>query len=326
METFCLIEAGDQMIRWCILTSNTKGDLVWLDMKSATTPYEDGTVLAHMTCQSIHETFSNATEEVIELEKAYANRFLLDPWALEGWLAPNGKFWGCGFFKHDDIALALIRKSTGQLENEGWIRVHTESFKQGDVLREPTKRQYATLERMGFIDLQSPGVRSSEFSVDRGSPAPSFAVKPPERVVLPHEVRRRNALAEARKLIEQEAQASLERLVERLRGFEVMRELLSVEHKLIPDVGPGTWQWMIQWDEFSIGSGDTPDELLDFDGWQFERSAFDTFELHGRDEFGLWSDPSEEMYEIARTLENAGKNGGLVDEIRREGETLTMAM
>lgn len=314
------------MIRWCILTTNNEGDLVWMDQKTRTIPHDDGTVLANMRCESIHETFRNASDEVIALEKAYAERYLLDPWAREGWLAPNGKFWGCGFFKHDDIALALIRKPTGALENEGWIRVHENSFKLGNDMKRITRRQYSTLEKMGFVDLVAPGERRSQLEIDRNTPAPAYAVKPSERVVLPHELRKRNALAEARKLIEQGARESLERLVERLKGFDVIQELLTVEHKLIPDVGPGAWQWMIQWDEFAIGSGVDPDELLDFDGWHFERSAFDTFELHGRDEFGLWVDPDDGMREIASTLENAGKNGDLVDEFRREGESLTMAM
>lgn len=326
METFCLIEAGDRMIRWCILTSNDKDDLVWMDMKSVAIPYEKGTVLAHMKCQSIHETFTKATDEMIKLEKAYANRYLLDPWALEGWLAPNGKFWGCGFFKHDDIALALIRKSTGQLEEEGWIRVHAESFIRAEYRREPTRYQYSTLEKMGFIDLESPGKRAFDFTVDRSSPAPSYAVKPAKGPLLPHEVRRRNALADARRLIEQDARDSLERLVARLSEFDLMRELLSVEHRLIADVGPGTWQWMIQWDEFSIGSEHAPDELVDFDGWYLERTSFDTFALQGCEDFGIWVAPDDGANEIASTLTRAGRDGHLVDQFQRETDGLSMSM
>jgi hypothetical protein len=308
METFCLIDAGKHMAAWCILTTSVEGALVWMDFKQRMVPYEKGKVLGHVSGKSFHDAYQKMSPKVIEIEKVYALRYLLDPWAHEGWLSPDGKFYGCGFYGHDDIGYSLLRKSVGMLESEGWIRVHADSFMTGrDYGRTITKRQISALEKLGFVEFEAPGRRSPYFMPDRNAPPPRCAVQPPKDFVHPHDL-------EIAQEPEVAVDAWLKRFADRMRQFPVLAALLEIEHELIPDFGPGTWDWGIQWDDLYIGSEESADELLKAEGLRLVRTSGDTMEIISWPKPGL-SAESPEKRMLAFVLRDGGKDPALLDDL-----------
>lgn len=308
METFCLIDAGKHMAAWCILTTNREGELVWMDFKHRMVPYAQGKVLAHVAGESFWRAYENMSPEAVEIEKMYAYRYLLDPWAYEGWLSPDGKFYGCGFYGHDDIAQSLLRRTVGSLESEGWIRVHSNSFMTGrDYGRTITKRQISALEKLGFVEFEAPGRRSPHYMPDRNTPPPRCAVKPPAGFVHPHDL----------EIVPEPPIAEdhwLKRFVVRMKEFPVLAEVLSIEHELIPDFGPGTWDWGIQWYDFYIGSEEPPDELLKAEGLRLVKTSGDTMEIISWPKPGLSAESSERKM-LTWVLRDAGKDASLVDDL-----------
>ena len=309
METFCLIDAGKCMAAWCILTTSREGALVWMDFKQRTVPFEQGKVLAHVQADNIHRIHEYASPEAAEVEKTYALRYLLDPWAMEGWLSPDGKFYGCGFYGHDDLAHALLRKTVGSLESEGWIRVHSSSFATGrDYGRTITRRQMSALEKLGFVDLEAPGRRSPHFMPDRSSPPPRCAVQPPKGFIHPHDL----------EAILQAAPTDadwLNRFVVRLKEFPVLAALFEAEHELIPDFGPGTWDWGIRWWDLYIGSEESPDELLSAEGLRLVRTSGDTMEIISWPKPGLSAEGLEKRM-LAHALRAVGQDVSLADRLQ----------
>jgi hypothetical protein len=306
METFCLIDAGKHMAAWCVLTTNREGALVWMDFKSRMVPFDQGKVLAHVSGESFHRAYENMPPEAVEIEQMYAYRYLLDPWAYEGWLAPDGKFYGCGFYAHDDLGYSLLRKSPGMLESEGWVRVHASSFMTGrDYGREITKRQMSSLEKMGFVEFEAPGRRSAHYIPDRSAPPARCAVQPPKGFVHPHDLEI---------VPEREVGVAdwLKRFVVRMKEFPVLAEMLEIEHELIPDFGPGTWEWGIQWFDFYIGSQEPADELLNAEGLRLMKTSGDTMEIISWPKPGLSAEGAEKKM-LAWVLRDAGKDVSLVD-------------
>ena len=49
---------------------------------------------------------------------------LIDNDSRIGWLAPDGRFYGCGYMQHGNIADLVLRKSEIELENEGWVKMY----------------------------------------------------------------------------------------------------------------------------------------------------------------------------------------------------------
>lgn len=308
MDTFCLIDAGKHMASWCILTTSQEGELVWMDFKFRSVPFEGAKVLAHVKAKSINEVYEVAPPAAVEIEKTYAYRYLLDPWAREGWLSPDGKFYGCGFYGHDDIAQALLRKRVPDLEHEGWVRVHSDSFMTGrDYGREVTRRQMSSLEKLGFVELQAPGKRSARFLIDRDAPPPRCAVQPPKGFVHPHDL-------EVKKPVVVTREEWLSRFVGRMKEFPVLGALFHAHHDLIPDFGPGTWDWGIQWWDMYIGSEETAEELLKAEGLRLVRTSGDTMEIVSWPKPGLCAEESEKRL-LGYTLRAAGQDLSLLDQI-----------
>ncbi|NTF23603.1 hypothetical protein G6L37_35100 [Agrobacterium rubi] len=308
METFCLIDAGKHMAAWCILTTHREGGLVWMDFKHRMVPFDQGKVLAHVSADNFHRAYEHMPEEAVEIEKMYAFRYLLDPWAYEGWLAPDGKFYGCGFYAHDDLAYSLLRKSPGMLESEGWVRVHSSSFMTGrDYGRQITRRQESSLEKLGFVEFEAPGRRSARYIPDRGTPPPRCAVQPPKGFVHPHDL----------EIILESAPTEadwLNRFVVRMKEYPVLAALFEAPHELIPDFGPGTWDWGIQWGDLYIGSEEAPDELLKAEGLRLVKTSGDTMEIISWPKPGLSAEyPEKRMLTFA--LRDAGQDVTLVDAI-----------
>lgn len=289
MNTYCLVDTGKQMPRWCELVNNREGNLVWVDFKGRSVPFDDSKVVASVTGSNIHATINEVPERVVTLEQDFAYRYLLDPWSTQGWLAPDGKFWGCRFFAHDDIATALLRRSAAGLEHDGWIRVHEDSFQRADSFRDMTRNQSRTLEKLGFIETEAPGRRERNFSVDRTLPAPRYAIKVPDHVI--EQIARLEAAASQ---VEAVPENHLESLISRLQEHPILAELLEHEHEVIPEVGPGTWDWMIKWDEVHIGSEEYPEDLLKAVGLRLHKTSFDTIELMSWHVPGLVCEIAEE--------------------------------
>lgn len=277
MPTYCLIDNGIEMPRWCELSSLQDGTLSWIDMKGRHTSYEHAKIIGHSHGRTISEAIEGLPDETVKLEQDGAYRFLLDPWSDQGWVSPDGKFFGCKFYQHDDIAYSLIRKSPGRLEHEGWVRVHSDSFRFEDHARGLTKRQERTLEKLGFTDLYH-RKRVPQFKVDRNQPAPRYAVKPPAHIQ--HSIPEKAAEPAGGE------DKVLHQFIDRMKSLEPVKGLFDHTHEVIPDVGPGTWVWMIQWDHLHIGSEEEADDLLKAEGLRLHRTSFDTIEImswHGQE-------------------------------------------
>jgi len=289
MPTFCLIYNGAEMPRWCELSSTRDGSLSWVDLKGRHIPYEKGRVIGHAYGQTISEALETLPDEIVKIEQDAAYRFLLDPWSDQGWISPEGKFYGCKFFNHDDIAYALIRKSPGSLEYENWVRVHSDTFRFEDLFdRGLTKRQERTLEKLGFIDLYHRS-RIPRFEVDRNQPAPRYAVKPPAYIAERPPIEPR----------EPDPGVALEKLIDLMKSLEPLSELFDHSYEVITDVGPGTWNWMIRWDKLDIGSEEDASDLLNAEGLYLRKTSFDTIEIMSWHEKALkLGQPEENLIKI----------------------------
>jgi hypothetical protein len=288
METYCLIDDGKSMARWSILT-DFKGFLVWRDFKSRDTLYEDGKVLGHVSGKGFADAMRSIPDDLVKVEQAYAYRYLLDGYSNQGWIAPDGKFYGCKYYQHDDIAYALLRMPPQALEYGGWVRVHDESFRRPEI-GEITKRQESVLVKLGFEPWEF--TPRSYYEADRSGPPPRFAVTAPDDLVLPGDF---DVDAEA-------VDVGLTNLVERMREHDLLAALLDKDHELIDDVGPGTWDWMIQWDGLYIGGEETVDELLRAEGLHLSRTSGDTIEMSSWHHPGLHSSSGVEERMIEREI------------------------
>ena len=50
--------------------------------------------------------------------------FLLDPNSDLGWLAPDGTFYGCAYFAHEDVAYYVLKSSSAELEEKGYVKIY----------------------------------------------------------------------------------------------------------------------------------------------------------------------------------------------------------
>lgn len=267
MQTYFLIDDGVGMPRWCELRRSETGSY-WIDFKARKIPYGEGRPLAHVDGDNIMATVNDVPASVAELERSFAFERLLDPWSDQGWIAPDGKFYGCAYYAHDDIAFALIRKHPAALENLGWVRVHEDSFRTREAFQRITKRQEATILALGFSDAILGSGSKRTFSIDRNQPPPRYAVKAPA------ETSRRPA---AEPSTEPESK-SLARLAERLAGCPELAERFGRAFEQVPEVGPGTWDWMLRWDDMDLGGEEKPDTLLASEGIHLRATSFNTVE------------------------------------------------
>lgn len=272
-DKYFLIYDRSTMPRWCQLS---RGKDEWIDFKGRPLPVNGSVVIAYVDAKHYSGTIYDVDEAVAELEKEFAYRYLLDPWSDQGWLAPNGKFWGCQFYQHDDIAYSLLRKSPATLEDEGWIRVHADTFITKESSRRITKRQINTLFELGFIDVDMLRLRDLEHKISRDAPPPKYAVMAPALLLLGEFL---NGLDKEKTIEESLAQLSKVLIDE----FD-LGNVFNDSHQVISDVGPGTWMWMMQWDSFSIGSEEHPESLMASKGLHLFKSAFDTVEIIASDD------------------------------------------
>jgi hypothetical protein len=271
MPTFFLIEIEDKMPRWCELAVS-ETESFWVDMKGRRIARDKGAPIVHAEGDTIDAAMACLSPEFVKLEKDLAMRFLLDPWSDQGWVSPDGRFYGCAFFAHDDIAYSLIRKSPGLLEHEGWLRVHTDSFRRSDWSHHVTVRQERTIMALGFEDAVPGARRKPGFAIDRNLPAPSYAVKPPARAAIDPPKPKEPDLAEV-------APLDLSGIIDRLSGHPDIGCAFETIREEIPDVGGGIWIWMVRYDSFDIGSDVPPEDILSEAGIHLMATSFDTIEV-----------------------------------------------
>lgn len=275
MQTYFLVQAGDRMPRWCQLGHDGHGETCWIDFKGRRIPKDGVRLLAHVDGESVNATITDVPAAVAKLERDMAFRHLLDPWSDQGWISPEGRFYGCAFFAHDDLATSMLRKTVGELEWAGWVRVHADSYRRGELRRGMTSRQIATLEALGFTDVDGWGPRT-RYEADRSAPAPSFAVEVPEGLAKPVSNDPEDIAAPGDGPTT--AEGAFAALVQRLRSDGRIGPLFEDGVELIPDVGGGTWQWMLRFSDMDIGSPEEPVRLLSATGMHLRQSAFDTIE------------------------------------------------
>lgn len=92
---------------------------------------EDGTMLFNR-CGG-HHSYEPSEDDIICEVDSWDDldySFLLKNESPYGWIDRNGKYYGCEYEDHDDIAELVLHKTSRQLETEGWIKVYR-SFNRG---------------------------------------------------------------------------------------------------------------------------------------------------------------------------------------------------
>ena len=79
---------------------------------------------------------------------------LIKPDSKCGWLSPDGRFYGCGYSDHADVADLYFKKSERELEDEGWIKISMSCFTHElswyNTKLMVTEAQRIVLEKMGL--------------------------------------------------------------------------------------------------------------------------------------------------------------------------------
>lgn len=274
MDTYFLIDRGEGMPRWCMLSKDRHGNPAWMDTKGRTCPKDKGRPLAHIDGERWDCTITDVPKVVADLERDLAQRHLLDPWSNQGWISPTGRFYGCSFYGHDDIAHALLRKPVHALEEAGWVRVHDDSYRAGGNWNrsQPNIRQEATLRLLGFDTETYP--RRGPYSADRSAPAPVFAVKPRAGLEPPRRSERPAPPAFTRALLGE--------LVARLRDADPTGFLFAGEEpELVTDLGGGNWEWLLFFpvSGMNLGSGEPMRDLLASPGIHLHATSSDQVEM-----------------------------------------------
>jgi hypothetical protein len=102
------------------------------------------------------------TDDYQQLDHTKTAIFLgVNPDSMDGWCAPDGKFFPCTYADHDAYAYLILKKEVSELEKDGWARCHSRGggekspwFWHGDggkFDRRLTAEQRNTLSKRGFI-------------------------------------------------------------------------------------------------------------------------------------------------------------------------------
>ena len=259
-RTYFLVDDGKSMPRWCQLVPARDGDgLAWIDFKARTWPHAAARPLAHVEGPDQRCTIAGVSPEVAGMVRSFAERHLLDPWSDPGWLSPEGRFYVCAYYAHDDIAQALLGRFVGDLEYEGYVRVHADVFLVSPMSarRDPTTRQSRTLERLGF-DVETR--RRAPYAADRSLPPPGFAVKPRYRPAAPAPSLQPDIRVD---------NDGVAPLLARLRTSEPLAFLFDAEDpELVTELGGGNWDWLLHFPQagLDLGTGETLRDLREAPG------------------------------------------------------------
>lgn len=289
MAIYFLIDDGRNMVRWCEIAHDASGNGFWIDFKGRKIAWDDGQPLAHVEGEDIRCTLEDVPEPVAELEKKLAWERLVDPWSSQGWISPDGRFYGCRFYAHDDLAYSLLRRTPYALEQDGWVRVHSDTFRAEDDIRRVTSRQQRTLLALGFLSPEpGSGIGRQPYDPDRDAAPPRFAVRPP-RGLAPQVSESSQALS---------GPEMLDRLVARLSAAPAFAQIFQGDYERVPNAGPGTWVWMLRFEGMDIGGEEHLAELLRSPGLHLRATSFDTVEVTA------W--PFEEIHVESEVVRLAG--------------------
>jgi hypothetical protein len=183
--TVFLVEFPDRAMSWCQVGTDRKtGGEAWIDGKGRSVPYDDGKPIHHMQVVHLGETLDVAPV-FAELLRRSAETHLLDPDSDQGWITPEGYFFGCRFFAHDDMAHSFFGCHVSTLELEGYVRVHADSYQHKAAYGvEITKRQRKTLEGLGFYGIEDAMPRRL-YARDRKPLSRTLVYVPGGRVIAP---------------------------------------------------------------------------------------------------------------------------------------------
>lgn len=89
-----------------------------------------------------------------------------------GWLSPEAEFTPCRTRDHDDTAILLLKKSVGELEADGWIRIVLGDWRNGEseqllcdhISRKQTRKQIKWLRDHGYDEYQIGGLEELIFN------------------------------------------------------------------------------------------------------------------------------------------------------------------
>lgn len=292
MPQFFLVDDGASMPRWCEIGVDA-GQTFWIDFKARRRPYAEGRPLAVVECENHRSLLAAIPEDVARMERDAAVRHLLDPWSEQGWISPTGRFYGCRFYAHDDLAYALLRRSVEQLEGAGWVRVHADSYRTSQYFgREISAAQTATLLALGFPEPGSFAMRERWVELDRDAPppryayAPQIAPAPASDPVAPPERYGRARISED----------AVRAFAGSLADQDFFRDLLREEPRLITRMGRGRWKWMLEFEAVHVGSCEPPEVLAAAPGVYVSAPAGDQLELEA------WPGPGIEACPAARRI------------------------
>jgi len=290
-RTWFLVDDGKAMPRWCVIEPAVTR--VWVDAKARTWPFEAARALAHVTGETIECTLDGVPPEVAALERDLAVERLLDPWSDQGWLSPDGTFYGCAYYAHDDIAHALLRERAATLGHRGFVRVHADSYATSPFsITRLTPAQRRTLEALGF-DTEN-HLKRIPYEADRSGPAPRFAYAPRGRSPAPP-----TDVPEA-----PVGAGAVAAFLDRLRadaeiGFLFERE----EPEIVLDLGGGNWEWLLHFEGacLDVGTGERLRDLVGAPGLYLHATAGDQVEMVA------WHVPGTHVSPDARTALDAAE-------------------
>lgn len=108
---------------------DNKGKQIGSDIIARCAGFEDGS-------GGYSFIYLNSDEESIKWDTLYVSTVppendwsgLIDTESNEGWLSPDGKFYGCEYQGHYRMAKLLFKKEDDELEAAGWIKISHEAF------------------------------------------------------------------------------------------------------------------------------------------------------------------------------------------------------
>jgi hypothetical protein len=275
MPQYFLVDDGASMPRWCEIGVEAD-QTFWIDFKARRRPFAQGRPLAVVECENHRALLATIPAEVAQMERDAAVRHLLDPWSEQGWISPTGRFYGCRFYAHDDLAYALLRRSVEQLEGAGWVRVHADSYRTSQYFgREISAAQVSTLLALGFPEPGSFAMRGRWVPPDRDAPPPRYAYAPTAALERPPAP----APSVVRPLRGGVSEDALRAFAGTLANEDFFRDLLREEPRLITRIGRGRWKWMLEFDAVHVGSCEPPEVLAASPGLYVSAPAGDQLEL-----------------------------------------------
>ena len=115
---------------------------------------EDG--MCYNRCGGMHKYIPEPSDVIAEADSWEDLDWscLIKPDSKCGWLAPDGRFYGCDYADHENLAGLYFKKPERQLEDEGWVKISMSCFTHElswyNTKLMVTEAQRIVLEKMGL--------------------------------------------------------------------------------------------------------------------------------------------------------------------------------